>query len=306
MKKLIRLLDTIEKNHPLPDKLYHYTTQKGLFGIIEDKCIWATDIRYLNDSTEWFGGIALFLKALKKEKEKRENSDEKKLLSLIKNSLETLKFFENEKMKNSVYLCSFSEDKDHLSQWRAYSSNDVGYNIGFKLKTIKNIIELNKKKFVHFKLVPCIYKLLDQIDLVKKLIEETFNAYNYFKNENEKDKSFILYACNYFMNNFYELVPLIKNENFYAEKEWRLVTSFAKNMFYNLQHRKGKFMPIPFIKFDFVDDKNKDRLLIYKVHIGPTPHAELSKRSVISLLSSNNIEYKSVENSIIPYRGSWA
>ena len=35
-----------------PELLYHYTTQKGLLGILKDKCIWATHIRYLNDTSE--------------------------------------------------------------------------------------------------------------------------------------------------------------------------------------------------------------------------------------------------------------
>ena len=32
--------------------LYHYTTQHGLLGILKQKCIWATHIRYLNDTSE--------------------------------------------------------------------------------------------------------------------------------------------------------------------------------------------------------------------------------------------------------------
>jgi hypothetical protein len=35
-----------------PELLYHYTTQHGLLGILKQKCIWATHIRYLNDTSE--------------------------------------------------------------------------------------------------------------------------------------------------------------------------------------------------------------------------------------------------------------
>lgn len=35
-----------------PELLYHYTTQEGLLGILKDRCIWATHIRYLNDTSE--------------------------------------------------------------------------------------------------------------------------------------------------------------------------------------------------------------------------------------------------------------
>ena len=32
--------------------LYHYTTFSGLLGIIGKRCLWASDIRYMNDSAE--------------------------------------------------------------------------------------------------------------------------------------------------------------------------------------------------------------------------------------------------------------
>lgn len=33
-------------------QLYHYTTQQGLLGILENKCIWATHYKFLNDYSE--------------------------------------------------------------------------------------------------------------------------------------------------------------------------------------------------------------------------------------------------------------
>lgn len=36
-----------------PRTLYHYTSDSGLLGIIETKSIWATNVRYLNDSKEY-------------------------------------------------------------------------------------------------------------------------------------------------------------------------------------------------------------------------------------------------------------
>lgn len=37
---------------PVPKLLDHYTDQKGLHGIIQDKCICTTHPRYLNDTSE--------------------------------------------------------------------------------------------------------------------------------------------------------------------------------------------------------------------------------------------------------------
>ena len=32
--------------------LYHYTNVKGLMGILDSQCLWATDFRYTNDLSE--------------------------------------------------------------------------------------------------------------------------------------------------------------------------------------------------------------------------------------------------------------
>jgi hypothetical protein len=37
--------------------VYHYTTAEGLKGIIEFRCIWATNVNFLNDISEYHHGI---------------------------------------------------------------------------------------------------------------------------------------------------------------------------------------------------------------------------------------------------------
>src|SRR5687767_5789612 len=41
----------MDNNSP-PESLWHYTSLSGLLAILKDQNIWATDIRYLNDSSE--------------------------------------------------------------------------------------------------------------------------------------------------------------------------------------------------------------------------------------------------------------
>ena len=47
--------------------LYHYTSLKGLRGILSTRQIWATDILYLNDSAEFIFTINLLRTILKEE-----------------------------------------------------------------------------------------------------------------------------------------------------------------------------------------------------------------------------------------------
>ncbi|HTX75388.1 MAG TPA: hypothetical protein VMD29_04205, partial [Terracidiphilus sp.] len=47
-------VDEVTADPAEPELLYHYTDQKGLLGILggREKCIWATHLQYLNDTTE--------------------------------------------------------------------------------------------------------------------------------------------------------------------------------------------------------------------------------------------------------------
>lgn len=40
-------------NKPIPEKLWHYTSIQGFQGIVTSKEIFATDVRFLNDRTEF-------------------------------------------------------------------------------------------------------------------------------------------------------------------------------------------------------------------------------------------------------------
>jgi hypothetical protein len=61
------ILGSDTPTHPL----YHYTTQKGLLGIVKEREIWATHHQYLNDTQEFLHAQALF----RDEIEKRLNSE---------------------------------------------------------------------------------------------------------------------------------------------------------------------------------------------------------------------------------------
>ena len=50
--------------------IYHYTSPEGILGIIESNSLWATDINYLNDSSELryiYGLVERIVKAKRKE-----------------------------------------------------------------------------------------------------------------------------------------------------------------------------------------------------------------------------------------------
>src|SRR5260370_25380614 len=159
-----------------PEKpIYHYTTQSGLLGIIKSRQIWATHTQYLNDRREFRHALDLVSKEIDSMKfvGKRER---KNILNAMDEGLRT-----NPESVN-VCVCSFSEDSDSLSQWRAYSGGASGFAIGLPGDFLARLVE--KKKWY---LARCIYDPTKQGELIRSLIEEAIEEM-LEKVEEEKDE----------------------------------------------------------------------------------------------------------------------
>lgn len=100
------------------ETLWHYTTLEGLLGILRSKSIWATHVQSLNDHSElryvldklqgkWGKGVAL--------------ADQRALDVFVQQQL---------LQSAELYVASFCEEGDLLSQWRGYAGNS-GVAVGF-------------------------------------------------------------------------------------------------------------------------------------------------------------------------------
>jgi hypothetical protein len=102
--------------------LYHYTSADGLLGILSTGTLWATQIRFLNDSAEFtFARDILVPEAHKRALRLRHPVVKK----LIRSEIDRVA-----RGDYPAYVISFSERGNTLSQWRAYAPRD-GVSIGF-------------------------------------------------------------------------------------------------------------------------------------------------------------------------------
>jgi hypothetical protein len=244
--------------------VYHYTTAHGLLGILEQKKIWATHINYMNDKKEFEDAMDEF----------RRQTENLAPTDLYKGSSEFLQI-----MRTMVYVTSFSEDQDNLSQWRAYCPNGAGFSIGFNLAKLK---ELLKRTSDTSMLKKCIYN-----PTVKKA--EVERIINTGKSTNLRDNFSIL------VSKMMTLAPYFKDKSFKEENEWRLVfMPGGENLF-----REGDTLIIPYVEFDLKDENGN--LPIENIVIGPTLYPEESHASLQMLLNKYQIS-ASIEKSTIPYR----
>jgi hypothetical protein len=140
--------------------LYHYTNQAGLLGIIKNREIWATHTQYLNDSKEYRHAVDVVTDLIIKRLTAA--CDSRRILEDMSSGLDGIEGM-------NVCVCSFSEDGDSLSQWRAYGGPTSGYAIGFKPLHLAKMVKLEG-----FYLTQCIYEPTEQVALMEALVAKVF------------------------------------------------------------------------------------------------------------------------------------
>jgi Protein of unknown function (DUF2971) len=292
-KKRAILNDVLSRK---PDKpLYHYTTQRGLLGIIKDRQIWATHTQYLNDRREFVHAVDLVREEIKRllDEAPRQSAREDalaKLQAAVSRSLQNI----------NICVCSFSEERDSLSQWRAYGGSS-GFAVGFSSQVLRVATEK-----LEWSLAPCIYDPATQRDLVRALVEEVLeeNLGGPLPGvEDEEEDTALKSMGGNFRPDLLKYAPILKDESFKEEREWRIISRPISRR--RLDYREGRSLIIPYYRLPLCEDNQN--LELHEVVIGPTPDAERSKSSLTSLMGSQKVVMQgdrgvTVRISQVPYR----
>jgi len=114
--------------------MWHYTDINALYSMLSNKSVWMTDIRYLNDTSEYFEGVSEFKAIIPELLENnlfgKVKNPKKAIDALIELLLNNSGF---DLSINQIFTFSFSQSEDQLSQWRAYGK----YAIEFDTKYIE-------------------------------------------------------------------------------------------------------------------------------------------------------------------------
>ncbi len=285
----------------IPVPLYHYTSQRGLLSIISNKCIWATNIQYLNDATEFAYAKDLVIKEVQSLLESEVTDDIKVFLVYF------MKLVSSSSRGVSICTCSFSTKGDQLSQWNGYCPDGNGFSIGFDFNSpdLRTLLEEQ-----HFVLLPCIYKPDEQLETIRAFIQRYRE--NYQNQPQESNQSARISATlTDLPTEFLKLAPQLKHPAFTQENEWRLISGPILPNDERLRFRQGKSMLIPYIDVKLARDH--EPMYISEVIVGPTPHRSLSRESLRGYLTSSNVSgpflsaqsgkgVPNIRRSRIPYR----
>jgi hypothetical protein len=275
-----------------PARLYHYTNQAGLLGILKSKSLWSTRIDFLNDSREFHYSLNLLEKTLRhragnlhpletKRPDTLRRATERKILATLRGELR----FARETLK---YVACFSKNPDSLSQWRGYCAGG-GFSIGFSFKQLQNI-----PGRVPSEILPCIYNVAQQ----SKLANTLFDIHIPNLRRHPPDGARWENACTAAWMDMVTLSTALKHRSFAHEEEWRVVTGPCEDTDPEIDIRPGRLLPIPY--FDLKLTKTTEVLEI-EIVVGPSPHIDLACNAAKVLLDRFNC-YGTVRKSKIPYR----
>lgn len=232
-----------------PKELFHYTSADGLKGIIENKCLWATDFQFVNDEKE-----LVYLNDL---------------IRMSQIDID-LSYFIKMLSEFKVHLTCFSGIEEHanivhdgkLSQWRSYGKG--GYCIVFDFNKISDCLSIKDTEYKNNKIEKVRY-LKDLGELEKEELDRfSLLASAYKKNGNPQ---IFWYAALTAMT--------IKHQGFYEENEYRAI-DFGK-LGQNRKFRISDGAMIPYVQ-DFFASDDKFLQSINRVIVGP--HMKKEKRAL--------------------------
>jgi hypothetical protein len=270
-----------------PDLLFHYTGFEGLQGILRGRTIWATDVRYLNDTSEVH---------YSREVIGRRAADREAELSATYGGYlahGTAAGLGGSAMFPDTFVASFCEDGDNLTQWKTYGRTGHGFALGFCWDSLQQLSQVSS-----YSLVPIIYDPAQQDERVDHVLDEAADQYAAWGGETSDVKS----AEQVLLVTYALMVALwsIKHPSYADEREWRLV-----HMMFPPDPP-----PTPFFRDDRGDPTPYEKVPLNEV-LGGFPLKEIvlgpcaldTRFQVEAYLAENGIADVVVRDSDVPFRG---
>lgn len=296
---------------PVPQELWHYTSFKAMHSIIEQKAIYATDARFLNDRHE-LRHAADYANHLISTQNKP-----KPILEFVGAHVsDWFRVLLNLKNPFRNYVTCFSERRDDLSQWRAYSGQSTGVSLGFRFDKrhdlspcvyqddMKRILLLAAFSKI-FKAAEIIFEI-DPLLLLKPEQSHNFELLNKFPDI----ETYVKGASSTLLIPLIKLIPLFKDASFESEQEWRMVNlvqnhgrnvsgeeddSFNNSVFY----RPTRETLVPTL---VVDLQKGGSIPVSSLYLGPGSHP-YAEDATNRFLAFHQIPITSAP-SAVPYRSA--
>ncbi|MGB6328552.1 MAG: DUF2971 domain-containing protein [Halarcobacter sp.] len=212
-----------------------------------------------------------------------------------------------------IYVSSFSEVPDLLSQWRGYCPKGEGVCIGFKQEILEQFSKDN-----NLIIKKCLYSHQEQQNKILELMKKTLDKFPKFKlTRSQYEKSDTKTQCNYeidsqiyftegegkeeadkvlkqLCSSVEELAPYMKNQAFQEESEWRII---ARNPKADIKFRPSKSHLVPYLILPILEYSSE---IISEIIIGPNANEERCINSIKLLIEKNGLKSINIKKSQVP------
>ncbi|MEQ8516332.1 MAG: DUF2971 domain-containing protein, partial [Chromatocurvus sp.] len=214
------------------ETLYHYTTLTGLLGIVDSASLRASDIRYMNDSTE----LRHTLELLNQQVTRRilAGVDNPELLNAL------LDWLSHRVVSGPMLFgASFRANGNLLSQWRGYSVHGKGISMGMAPEHI-----MSRADAQAFQVTRCIYARSEQVKLIDRIIDAVEALAADHNTDTEQDQQW-LDLFHRIEGDLLRIAAVLKHPAFEEEQEWRIISPVVHSLTRQVQFREGISMLIP-------------------------------------------------------------
>lgn len=278
----LRILDGVTRKRPLPESLYHYTNVNGLTGILSSESIWATNARYLNDTSELNYGRMLVSRVVSERVELLSGHTQKWLAEfadLVHHAFDT----------TETYVACFCEREDLLSQWRAYGSSR-GFALGFTAARLSQLVPNG--------LFRVEYDKAEQERAVGKTITAHVKRFDAAVAARALDQ--LPWISGALAVALALWVVVFKHPSFAEEKEWRMCPIVPSS---KVRVRSDGGWLRPYMEISLLSSQSNEAMMpLRSITHGPAPHPELEKRSLKLLLQDTKYADVSLLGSEVPLR----
>lgn len=297
-------------------RIYHYTSPRGLYAILDNSTIRFTDCQFLNDKSEYTHIKKPLIKAFEEIKKELHNDLETRVMDLLSNNFEqddiklegksskpALQF-----IKKRYYVFCSSTAQDSLGMWNYYvkGGNYQGYNMGLSISKLLDCFSNISNPEIDVFYGKVIYKERDQINLLKDLLlkadqdlEEKLRKATSSEDISLSEQEIIGEVLAFIEN--YRL--FFKDEAFSNEKEYRFVIKLPIEFTPNTSDpisigfdvKNGVFTP--FCVLSISKENTIDSIML-----SPMLESELAEQGLKRYLNLKGFSSITIEQSKVPIR----
>lgn len=270
---------------------YHYCSVDIFMQILQNKTLWLSHSRTMNDKLE----CVYILDILKRVIKDVDFKDSKKngILKSIEKACQS--------NVDYPYIISLSKNKDLLSQWRAYGDNGKGAAIGFNLSKIphKDLLG-NGDSSSNIIIDEVCYKERTIYNILKKMLE----TIPYFDDKCIEKSTIVEYISQFIKI----LSAFTKNSKFSEEKEYRICyfpcyRYLLKNLYkenvdieehLDLKFRTKNSEIVSYFEYKFSDE------IISDIVLGPTSRVNINQLTLFLSQYLSSLKISKILKSKIP------